>query len=48
VSKHQQQGDSEIHEDSLLYFLANNAEIDAEEIYEVRRLRRQDLSLYAL
>jgi len=47
VSKHQQQADSEIHEDQLLNFLvnrldeevslnlANNAEIDAEDLYEV-------------
>ena len=47
MSKHQQQADSEIHEDQLLNFLvnqldeevplslANNAEIDAEDIYEV-------------
>jgi len=47
VSKHQQQADSEIHQDQLLKFLvnrldeevpltlANNAEIDAEDIYEV-------------
>ena len=47
MSKHQQQADSEIHEDQLLNFLvnrldeevslnlANNAEIDPEDIYEV-------------
>jgi len=47
VSKHQQQADSEIHEDQFLNFLinrldeevslnlANNTEIDAEDLYEV-------------
>ena len=47
MSKHQQQADSELHEDQLLNFLvnrldedvslnlANNAEIDVEDIYEI-------------
>jgi len=62
VFKQPQQADDEIHEDQLLNFLVNsldeevaltlaeNAELDAEDIYEGprRRVRRRDLGLDAL